>query len=53
MRLGSRSSAGLVLVLAYMIFYYRALGVVVVAGLGLSGILLYSIVSGLSARAKL
>ncbi len=41
-------AVGLILVLTYMIFYYRALGVVVVAGLGLSGILLYSIISELS-----
>jgi preprotein translocase subunit SecD len=34
---------GLALVLAYMILYYRALGVVVVVGLGLSGALLYSL----------
>lgn len=40
---------GLLLVLLYMLFYYRALGVVVILGLGLSGMLLYSIVSQLSA----
>ncbi len=34
---------GLALVLLYMIAYYRALGVVVVIGLGLSGSLLYSL----------
>lgn len=34
---------GLALVLLYMIFYYRALGLVVVFGLGLSGAFLYSI----------
>ncbi|MGH9124438.1 MAG: protein translocase subunit SecD [Acidimicrobiales bacterium] len=39
---------GLLLVLAYMLFYYRALGVVVVIGLGLSGMLLYAIISQLS-----
>lgn len=39
---------GLLLVLCYMLFYYRALGVVVVLGLSLSGVLLYSIVSYLS-----
>jgi preprotein translocase subunit SecD len=32
---------GLALVLLYMIFYYRALGLVVVVGLGLSGTFLY------------
>jgi preprotein translocase subunit SecD len=40
---------GLALVLAYMILYYRALGVVVVIGLGVSGALLYSIICYLSA----
>ena len=39
---------GLVLVLLYMILYYRALGLVVVLGLGVSGMLLYSIISELS-----
>jgi preprotein translocase subunit SecD len=39
---------GLLLVLCYMLFYYRALGLVVVIGLTLSGVLLYSIVSYLS-----
>jgi preprotein translocase subunit SecD len=39
---------GLFLVLAYMIFYYRALGVVVVLGLAVSAALLYSIISALS-----
>jgi preprotein translocase subunit SecD len=39
---------GLVLVLAYMLFYYRALGMVVVLGLAVSGALLYSIISALS-----
>ncbi len=39
---------GLVLVLLYMILYYRALGLVVVLGLGISGMLLYSIISLLS-----
>ncbi|MDP8976720.1 MAG: protein translocase subunit SecD [Actinomycetota bacterium] len=37
--------AGLALVLVYMILYYRALGVVVVLGLGVSGMLMWSIVS--------
>jgi preprotein translocase subunit SecD len=36
---------GLVLVLAYMIFYYRALGIVVLLGLGVSGLLMWSVVS--------
>jgi preprotein translocase subunit SecD len=39
---------GLILVLAYMIFYYRALGIVVVLGLAVSAALLYSIISALS-----
>jgi preprotein translocase subunit SecD len=39
---------GLGLVLLYMIAYYRALGLVVVLGLGLSGMLLYAIISTLS-----
>lgn len=39
---------GLILVLCYMLFYYRGLGLVVVLGLGLSGMLLYSIISQLS-----
>jgi preprotein translocase subunit SecD len=39
---------GLLLVLAYMLFYYRALGLVVLVGLGLSGMLLYAIISQLS-----
>jgi preprotein translocase subunit SecD len=38
---------GLVLVLLYMIFYYRALGVVVVSGLLLTAALLWAIISGL------
>lgn len=36
---------GLALVLLYMIVYYRALGVVVVLGLGVSGTLMWTIVS--------
>jgi preprotein translocase subunit SecD len=36
---------GLILVLAYTIFYYRALGIVVVGGLLLTAMLLWSIVS--------
>jgi preprotein translocase subunit SecD len=39
---------GLILVLCYMLFYYRGLGLVVVLGLGLSGMLLYAIISQLS-----
>ncbi|MHB8294482.1 MAG: protein translocase subunit SecD [Acidimicrobiales bacterium] len=39
---------GLALVMAYMIFYYRALGLVVVAGLAISGALLYAIIALLS-----
>jgi preprotein translocase subunit SecD len=35
---------GLILVLVYMILYYRALGIVVVLGLGVSGALLWAIV---------
>lgn len=38
---------GLVLVALYMIAYYRLLGLVVILGLGISGALLYAIVSGL------
>jgi len=36
---------GLALVLVYMLFYYRALGVVVILGLSVSAALLYSIVT--------
>jgi len=39
---------GLGLVLLYMILYYRALGVVVMLGLGVSGALLYAILTYLS-----
>ena len=38
---------GLVLVALYMLLYYRALGVVMIVGVGISGALLYSIVSWL------
>ena len=38
---------GLVFVALYMLIYYRILGVVVFLGLGVSGALLYAIVSGL------
>ena len=44
---------GLVLVLIYMIVYYRALGLVVVLGLGVGGGLLYSILTQLSYTAGL
>ena len=37
--------AGLALVLAYMILYYRALGLVVVLGLGVSAMIMWSLVS--------
>jgi len=39
--------AGLILVLLYVILYYRALGLVVVVGLGLTAMLLWVIVSAL------
>jgi preprotein translocase subunit SecD len=39
---------GLLLVMIYMLFYYRALGLVVLAGLGFGGALLYSILALLS-----
>jgi preprotein translocase subunit SecD len=39
---------GLILVLGYMLFYYRALGAVVILGLAISGMFLYSIISALS-----
>src|ERR1019366_6117529 len=39
--------AGLILVLLYMIFYYRLLGIVVVSGLGVTGALLWAIISAL------
>jgi preprotein translocase subunit SecD len=38
---------GLFLVLLYMILYYRALGIVVLIGLTVSGMLLYAIISAL------
>ena len=41
--------AGLALVALYMVFYYRALGLVVICGLGVWSALLYSIVSWLGA----
>jgi preprotein translocase subunit SecD len=39
---------GIALVLLYMILYYRALGLIVVLGLGVGGALLYSIITELS-----
>ncbi|MGA0117451.1 MAG: protein translocase subunit SecD [Ilumatobacteraceae bacterium] len=39
---------GVALVLAFLIFYYRLIALVVVAGLGVSGLLMWSIVSWLS-----
>jgi preprotein translocase subunit SecD len=44
---------GLALVMVYMILYYRALGVVVVMGLSVSGALLWSFVSYLGAKTGL
>lgn len=44
---------GLILVLIYMIFYYRALGIVVAFGLCLSGAFLYSIISWLGHQSGL
>jgi preprotein translocase subunit SecD len=44
---------GLGLVLLYMTLYYRALGIVVLFGLSVSGMLLYSIVTYLSASSGL
>lgn len=46
-------AAGLALVLLYMIFYYRALGVVVVLGLAVSASLLWSIIGYLGANSGL
>ena len=39
---------GVLLVLAFLVFYYRLIALVVVAGLGVSGILLWNIISWLS-----
>ncbi len=39
--------AGLLLVLLYTIAYYRALGMIIVLGLGVTGALLWAIISGL------
>ena len=44
---------GIVLVMLYMILYYRALGLVVVLGLGVGGALLYSILTELSHTSSL
>ncbi len=44
---------GVILVLLYMILYYRALGIVVVVGLALGGALLYTIISELSQTSSL
>lgn len=39
---------GIVLVLLFLIFYYRAIALVVVGGLGVSGLLLWSVISFIS-----
>ena len=44
---------GIIVVLLYMILYYRALGLVVVVGLAVGGALLYSIITELSQSASL
>ena len=44
---------GLIVVMIYMILYYRALGLVVLAGLGVGGALLYSILTQLSYSSNL
>lgn len=44
---------GIVLVLLYMLIYYRALGLVVVLGLGVGGALLYAILTELSYTSSL
>jgi preprotein translocase subunit SecD len=44
---------GLIVVLMYMIVYYRALGLIVVVGLGVGGALLYSIITALSQSSSL
>jgi preprotein translocase subunit SecD len=41
---------GLILVLVYMLLYYRALGLVVVMGLTVSGALMYSLITYLSVK---
>ena len=42
--------AGLLLVMLYMVFYYRMLGVVVIAGLAVTGALLWAIISVMGQR---
>ena len=44
---------GIILVLLYMIVYYRALGLIVVLGLAVGGALLYSIITALSQSSSL
>jgi preprotein translocase subunit SecD len=44
---------GIVLVMLYMVLYYRALGLVVLIGLGVGGALLYSIITELSQTSSL
>jgi preprotein translocase subunit SecD len=44
---------GIVVVMLYMVLYYRALGLVVLIGLGVGGALLYSIITELSQTASL
>jgi preprotein translocase subunit SecD len=44
---------GLVVVMLYMLFYYRALGLVVLAGLAVGGALLYAILAQLSQSSNL
>jgi preprotein translocase subunit SecD len=39
---------GLILVLMFLLFYYRLIAIVVVGGLGISGLLLWSVISWLS-----
>ncbi len=46
-------AVGLALVLAYMVMYYRALGLVVIMGLGVSAALLWSIIGYLGANSGL
>ncbi|MCU1462434.1 MAG: protein-export rane protein SecD/SecF family [Acidimicrobiales bacterium] len=46
-------AVGLALVALYMLFYYRALGLVVVLGIMVSGALMYSIVTALSTSGNL
>ncbi len=46
-------AGGIVLVMLYMVLYYRALGLVVLIGLGVGGALLYSIITELSQTSSL